>query len=302
MARVTAGAQQPIAPERAPVRVMAPVHTDDGVPVHVRHWSAGFDAFGTVIVVHGLGEHIGRYDELAGDLNAVHWHVCGFDLRGHGASGGARGRIPREDSLLRDLARVIDEVREVREGPVVLLGHSLGGVLASRFVVEGMHDIGQPPSWYRRVDGLVMSSPALQVKLSVVQRLLLAAGGALAPDMPSHNGIDPAWVSRDPKVVERYRKDPLIHHRVTARLARFVIDSGEIVRRQASVWSLPTLLLWAAVDRCVDADGSVAFATEAPREFVAAQSFEGMAHEIFNDPERERPVRLMQRWLQEQYA
>jgi alpha-beta hydrolase superfamily lysophospholipase len=291
-----------MAPERLNWRAMQALHTDDGVPLHVRHWNTRGPAFGTMIVVHGLGEHLGRYETLAADINAAGWHVCAYDHRGHGASGGARGRIPRDDSLLRDLSRVVDQVHEFREGNVVLLGHSMGGAVAARFVAQGMvRDRGNVPSWFRRVDGLVLSSPALDLGLKARQRALLALMGSLAPDAAVNNGLDPAWISTDPKVVTAYRKDPLVHDRVTPRLVRFMLDSGTMVREHAAVWSLPTLLMWGEDDRCVAPGGSAEFAADAPSSFVTTQSFPGFAHEIFNEPGRDRPIATMTRWLGEQY-
>ncbi len=289
------------APERLNWRVMQSLHTDDGVPLHVRHWSTHGAAFGTVIMVHGLGEHLGRYEKLATDLNAAGWHVCAYDHRGHGASGGSRGRIPRDDSLLRDLSRVIDQVHEFREGKVLLLGHSMGGAVAARFVAQGMVRDRGMPSWYQHVDGLVLSSPALDLGLTAAQRVLLALMGSLSPDAAVNNGLDPAWVSSDPAVVAAYRKDPLVHDRVTPRLVRFMLDSGALVREHAAVWSVPTLLMWGENDHCVAPRGSADFASDAPSAFVSAQSFPGFAHEIFNEPGRDRPVATMTRWLAEQY-
>ncbi len=298
MARMSAARLQASAPDRLDWRTMQPLHTDDGVPLHVRHWGAGVDARGTAILVHGLGEHIGRYDAVAADLNAANWHVCGYDHRGHGASGGARGRIPRDDSLLRDLGRVIDQVREVRDGPVVLVGHSMGGMVAARFVAQGLGHPAQTPSWHRRVNALVLSSPALELGLSAPQRALLGVLGPLAPDAAMNNSLDAAWVSTSPDVVMRYRKDPLVHDRVTPRLVRVMIEGGQLVRRYAPVWNLPTLLMWAGADQCVAPKGSAEFASLAPPEWVTSQCFEHMAHEIFNEPDRALPVGTMTRWLQ----
>lgn len=301
MARVTAGDPPLATPQRLNWRAMQPLHTDDGVPLHVRHWGAKGQARGTVIVVHGLGEHLGRYEAVVTDLNAAHWHVAAYDHRGHGASGGARGRIPRDDSLLRDLSRVVDQVREMRDGPIVLLGHSMGGLVVSRFVVADMLAEGTAPSWHRRVDAIVMSSPALELTLRPLQRVLLGAMSALAPDVALSSGLDATCVSSDPQVVEAYRKDPLVHDRVTARLVRFMIDAGDLVRGHAAVWSMPTLLMWAEDDRCVAPSGSAAFAADAPREFVTCQPYAAFAHEIFNEPGRAKPIERMIQWLAEQF-
>lgn len=302
MAVVNPIAVQASTPSHLAWRVMQPLHTDDGVPLHLRHWGGGAHAVGTVLIVHGLGEHVGRYEALAADLNRAGWHVAGYDHRGHGASGGVRGRIPRDDSLLRDLARVIDTVRETREGPVVLLGHSMGGLVAARYVAQTAADPLDAPSWYRRVDALVLSSPALELGMSMSQGVLLKLLSRWAPDMQLSNGLDAAWVSRNATVVEAYRKDPLVHDRVTARLVRFMVEGAGFVQQRAPLWSMPTLLMWAGADRCVAPEGSASFAAHAPDDLVRARAFEGLAHEIFNEPERDQPVSMLTQWLGERVS
>jgi alpha-beta hydrolase superfamily lysophospholipase len=111
------------------------------------------------------------------------------------------------------------------------------------------------------------------------------------------NGLEPAWISRDPEVVRRYEQDPLVHDRVTARLVRFIVESGQTVRSCATRWRVPTLLLWAGADRCVAPAGSAAFAAAAPPGVVTAQAFPKLYHEIFNEPEREQVLGHLSRWL-----
>ena len=132
--------------------------TADGLALHRRAWPLTA-ARGTVLIVHGLGEHIGRYAELAARLNALGWQVLGHDHWGHGRSGGGRGSLVDADCLLRDVAAVRDHA--ACPGSVVLLGHSLGGLVAARFVAENL--AATPAAWARGVDGLVLSSPALEI-------------------------------------------------------------------------------------------------------------------------------------------
>ena len=250
-----------------------------------------------MLIVHGLGEHIGRYAWLAGKLNASGWAVTGFDQRGHGQSAGPRGGLAHADDLLRDLAQVIDATRAARSGPLVLLGHSMGGLVAARFVAEGL--AASPAPWHRKVDALVLSSPALDPGMNAGQKLLLAALGGLAPGLAVGNGLKPAWISRDPAVVAAYGADPLVHDRVTPRLVRFILDGGGLVRTVAPRWTVPTLLLWAGSDRCVAPRGSAAFAAAAPPAVVRAQAFAPLFHEIFNEPEKETVFAALDAWLAE---
>lgn len=273
---------------------MQELRTDDGLALHLRRWNVSGLGRGTVLLVHGLGEHIGRYEHVAAHLNACGWHVAGYDQRGHGASAGPRGGIPAADALLADLARVIDTARG-ESGPLVLLGHSMGGLVAGRFVAEGLAD--RPAAWWRPVDALVMSSPALDAGLNPVQKLLLAVTGPLVPDLALGNGLKPEWVCRDPAVVKAYVADPLVHDRVTPRLVRFIVEGGTRVRQRAAQWNVPTLLQWAGADRCVAPAGSAAFAAAAPSAVVAHHRYDALAHEIYNDPERERVLADLASWL-----
>ena len=272
------------------------VHAGDGVALHVGTWAAAGAQRGTVVLVHGLGEHSGRYPHVAEALTADGWRVVGHDHRGHGRSEGPRGRLARPDDLLRDLATVLDHVRG--DDRLVLLGHSLGGLVASRFVAEGL--VPTPAPWYRPVDALVMTSPALDAGMSPAQRGLLAVLGPVAPGLPVGNGLKPEWISRDPAVVEAYKADPLVHSRVTPRLVRFLVDSGRLVLERGPSWTVPTLLLWAGADRIVDPKGSAAFAAAAPGDVVRSRRFPDCFHEILNEPEQAEVIAEIRRWLADQ--
>ena len=267
--------------------------TPDGCRLHLRRWPAAGEALGTVQIVHGLGEHIGRYEAVAGVLNAAGWHVAGHDHRGHGLSEGARGVVPTGPGLLGDLAHVLDHLRG--PGCHVLLGHSMGGLVAARFVAEALQP--EPAPWSRPVDGLVLSSPAMDAGLGPVQKLLLAMLAPLAPDLQLGHGLKSAWISRDPEQVRRYETDPLVHDRVTPRLVRFIVEAAAFVHQRAAAWRMPTLLLWAGADRCVAPAGSAAFASTAPAAVLTAQAFPGLYHELFNEPEREQVLGHLLRWL-----
>jgi alpha-beta hydrolase superfamily lysophospholipase len=266
----------------------------DGTRLHVREWPRGA-ARGTVHLVHGLGEHIGRYEHVAAALNTWGWRVVGHDHRGHGRSEGARGALPADDSLLRDLAEVLDATRSPQGGPRVLLGHSMGGLVAARFVADGLEV--PPAAWFRGVDALVLSSPALDAGMSGLQRALLAVLGPIAADRAVGNGLRPAWISRDPAVVAAYVADPLVHDRITPRLVRFIVDGGERVRALAPRWRVPTLLMWAGSDRCVAPRGSAEFAAGAPSAVVSAHVYAPLYHEIFNEPEQGEVLTRLRDWL-----
>jgi len=274
---------------------MSTLTTSDGLKLQLREWPCD-DARGTVLIVHGLGEHIGRYEHVAAQLLRGGWHVVGYDQRGHGASEGPRGRLHHPDDLLRDLALVIDAVRVRLRGPLLLLGHSMGGLVAARMVAAGL-DTAKPPKWHRAVDALVLSSPALDAGLGGAQKLLLKVLGAVAPNAAIGNGLKPEWISRDPAVVATYVDDPLVHDRVAPKLVRFIVDGGAFVRAHAAQWRVPTLLIYAGSDRCVAPAGSAAFAAAAPADVVSAQAFPALYHEIFNEPEQASVFAVLGAWL-----
>jgi len=267
--------------------------TYDGLRLHLQRWPARGTPRGTVQILHGLGEHGARYGALAAELSGAGWQVVAHDLRGHGLSDGARGSIPLGAGLLADVATVMDHVRS--DGPLVLLGHSMGGVLAARFVAEGLSP--RPASWHRGVDGLVLSSPALDAGLNGFEKLLLSVLGPAAPNLRLSNGLKPGWISRDPATVTAYVADPLVHDRVTPRLVQFIVDSGEFVLERAWLWRVPTLLMWSGADRCVAPTGSATLAARAPTDLLTARKFDGLFHEIFNEPERDQVLACLARWL-----
>ena len=230
---------------------------------------------GTVLLVHGLGEHAGRYHALAQRLNAWGFAVRGYDQYGHGQSGGPRGALTSDMRLIDDLADLIDATRQRMPpgAPLVLLGHSMGGLVAAQLVALKL----------RPVEALVLSSPALDARLGGVQKLLLATLARLLPGLRVGNGLDARYLSHDPAVVAAYRADPLCHDRISGRLGRFIANAGPAAAAQASHWQVPTLLLWAGDDRLVNPAGSAAFAAAAPAALVRSQCFAPLYHELFNE-------------------
>ena len=270
------------------------IRTRDGLELFRQDWLSD-GARGTIVIVHGLGEHVGRYAHVAASLNGHGWSVVGYDQRGHGRSPGPRGRLARDVDLLADLAAVVDIVRDEVEGPLVLLGHSLGGLVAARFVAGALES--PTSAWHRPIDALALSSPALAIAMSPLQRVLLATLGPLAPDLAVGNGIAPESVSRSAATVAGYARDPLVHDRVTARLTCFLVAAGRCVRALAPRWRVPTLLLYAGSDRCVLPSGSAGFAATAPLGVVTGREFPVLFHEIFNEPEQAEVLSVLGTWL-----
>lgn len=278
------------------------VVTYDGLALYVRHWPLpdGVTPKGLVCLVHGLGEHLGRYEEVATQLNQAGWAVVGHDHRGHGRSAGPRGCIKQSDDLLQDLATVIDAARATYPTQrLTLIGHSLGGLVVSRFVAGLAHpEEGQP--WQRRVDLCVLSSPALDLGLNPFQKFLLNTVGKLLPDVAVNNGLDAKGVSNDPAVVKAYSNDPLVHNRISGRFTWFMYNAVQYVHARAPAWTVPTLLLYAGADDIVPPAGSQRFAQTAqnsPSPRLQAKVYDHMAHEIFLEPDRAVVFQDMMAWL-----
>lgn len=268
----------------------------DGENLAVQDWPLPDDEArrGTVLIVHGLGEHAGRYDLVAQRLNAWGFAVRGYDHYGHGDSGGLRGDLTLESRLIDDLGDVIDCTRKRMQSgtPLIVLGHSMGGLVAACVAALGQV----------RIDGLVLSSPAFDAGLSAFQKVLLATLPRLAPHLSVGNGLDAQFLSRDPEVVAAYRGDPRVHDRITTRLAHFIAEAGPSVIDHASAWTVPTLLMYAGCDRLVNPAGSRAFAQNAPPGVVSTVCFERHYHEIFNEPDNQAVFDALHAWLNRYFA
>ncbi len=267
----------------------------DGDNVVIQDWplEPGVRLRGVVILVHGLGEHAGRYDHVARQLNEWGFAVRGYDQCGHGESGGAPGSLPTDTRLLDDLADIVDSTRaRMDKGtPLIVLGHSMGGLVAGRFVSLGI----------RQVDALVMSSPALDPGLSAFQKLLVAVLPTLFPNLRVGNGLNASYISHDPAVVAAYQADKLVHDRISARLARFIATAGPATVALAPQWKVPTLLMYAGEDKLVQPQGSRDFAAAAPAALVSTHCFESLYHEIFNELDAAPVFAVLRQWLDQRF-
>ena len=263
----------------------------DGDNLAVQDWplDPGVSPRGVVLIVHGLGEHAGRYDHVAQQLNDWGFAVRGYDQCGHGESGGLPGSLPTDTRLLDDLADIIDSTRTRMQAgmPLILLGHSMGGLVAARFVSLAM----------RKVDALVLSSPALNPGMNAFQKLLVAVLPRIAPNLRVGNGLNPVYISHDPAVVQAYKTDRRVHDRISARLARFFSTQGPATVAAAAQWTVPTLLIYAGDDRLVNPQGSRDFAAAAPKNIVNAICFEGLYHELFNELDATPVFAALRQWL-----
>ena len=266
---------------------------------------------GIVLIVHGLGEHAGRYEGVAQLLMQSGFAVRGYDQRGHGRSDGQRGALSDQNVLFEDLAEMVDEARlhgtpfpttageleaehaAPKNLPLILLGHSLGGLVAARFVALNL----------RPVEGLVLSSPALDAGFSIFQKILLAASLKFMPSITVNNGLNPQHLSRDTEVVKAYLEDRMVHNKISPRLGHFIATAGPATIAAAANWRTPTLLMYAGADKLVNPEGSRRFAALAAQSrtvkpgVVTAKCFDGYYHELFNEPEPAPVFELLKTWL-----
>lgn len=262
----------------------------DRLDLHVRRWQdSSVPHRWTFVVAHGLGEHSGRYVHLARWFSARGARVYAIDHRGHGLSGGPRGHADSMDAFVADLDLLVTHARKEAGGPVVLVGHSLGGLIAIAYAMA------HPD----RIDRAVFSAPVLRVNARVPgwKRALAKVAPLVAPRASFHTGLEAGALSHDPEVVGRYRSDPLVHDRITPMANRATFERGEEFIGRAAELKVPFLLLHGADDRLSDPAASRRFfagATAPGREFKV---YAGLYHEIFNEPEQEQVFRDIEDWL-----
>jgi alpha-beta hydrolase superfamily lysophospholipase len=260
----------------------------DGTAISITDWHPPGGASGGIIVMHGLGEHSGRYAHVIKFLNDLGLAVRTYDHRGHGRSGGPRGDVPDDDCILDDAKMVVDDFAGQFAAPPLLLGHSMGGLFAARFAVENRSPLR----------GLILSSPALGLPMSSGQKLLAKLLLAIAPGLALPNGLERRFLSHDQKVVDAYNNDPLVHPKISARLLRCMMTSIDIAQAKAPTLYLPTLLVVAGDDHLVDPRGSQAFFDRLPSGVGAIHVYPRLYHEIFNEFEAAQVFGDIRAWLQ----
>jgi len=241
----------------------------DGLRLRTRRWMPDGPPRSAVVLVHGLAEHTGRYEHVGAGLAARGHDVRGSDLRGFGESEGPRAALSSWDDYLGDLAGDLAAARSVG-APVVLLGHSLGGLIAASYALSD-----RP-----RPDLLVLSSPAIDSTIPVVKRLLAQVLGRIAPAKAIDNGLRGEQLSHDPSVGERYFADPLVYPKTTLGMGRLALRAQADVRAHLSRLDRPTLVIHGGADTIVPPQISAPLAALPGVERVVFPPFR---HETFNE-------------------
>jgi acylglycerol lipase len=274
--------------------------TADGTELLTRHWPSDEAEAGgawagapwaSVVLVHGLGEHSGRYEHVGDQLAAAGLDVYAYDHRGLGGSAGRRGDVERWSQFHDDLAERLAAVRATAgTRPVVLYGHSMGGLIVAGYCL----------SEHPKPDLVVLSSPGLGDTLAAWKHTLAAVASRILPTLSIPNGIDGTTISRDPSVAAKTIDDPLCVKTSTTRMGAAAFAEQDRVRAQAEQGlGVPTLVLHGLDDGLVPAQASEVF-EGAPG--VERRTYKGLRHELHNEPEGPEVIDDIIGWLRGQVA
>jgi alpha-beta hydrolase superfamily lysophospholipase len=260
------------------------------VRLHLRTTRPEGDARGIFILVHGLGEHGGRYDHVASALTAVGVVVCAFDNRGHGRSTGLRGHVDTFADYTSDLQLVIAEARSAHgeDLPLLVYGHSMGGLIVLS------HQLEYPNA---PVAGFAVSNPLIRTAFEP-SRIKAAAGRLLSRVLPKlrlDNELDASGISRDPAEVKAYQEDPFVHSLVSTRWFTSMTSAALRVEQDAARLRTPSLWILSGADPVVDSKAGAAAARLA--QGAEVKVYPDSVHEPHNDLDRELVIADLTAWV-----
>lgn len=261
----------------------------DGLRMYGQAWDPGSDPRAVVCLVHGLGEHSGRYAYVGNKFAEAGYALLAYDIRGHGKSEGLRGHSPSYDHLMDDIAHLLKEAGErYPRKPRFLYGHSLGGNLVLNYALRR-----QP-----QLAGVISTGPWLDLAVSP-PRWKTTMGKMLCNPMPTlalANGLDLSALSRDPAIVAAYENDPLVHDRISTRIGVDLLDSAQYALQHARDMHIPLLLMHGGADRITSAPASQKFSSQVTGD-CTFKAWDGCFHEIHNEPEKDHVIQCMIDWL-----
>jgi len=258
----------------------AGIKAADGTGLLMRSWQPAGDAGAVVLIVHGLGEHSGRYEHVGDHLAGLGYLVEAIDLRGFGGSEGPRAYVTDFDSYLDDLDPLVGEAGS-HGVPVIMLGHSMGGLVALRYAQQRSG-----------LDLLVLSSPAVEASIPRAKRVAARVLSRIAPRFALPNDIEGAQLSHDPAVGEAYFADPLVHTKTTAMLGAAFLDAMAAAR-DGEV-PLPTLVIHGSEDTLVPVETSASLVDFPTVERIV---LDGLRHETFNEDQGTRALTAVAEWI-----
>jgi lysophospholipase len=261
-----------------------------GLRIAYRSWERP-GARAALVIVHGLGEHSGRYADFGERMASYGVSTYAMDLRGHGNSDGRRGHVPAFDVFLQELDRFRREVEGLADFrvPLFLLGQSMGGLIALRYQEE----------YSARFHGAIICSPWLATTMDVPRWKIMAASALarFAPALPLGHGIRAEHLSRDPAIVEAYRNDPLVHGRITPRLFSEASMAMGLALQRSDRIGQPLLFLLGGDDRIVDTARALRFARSIQGPDVGIEVYPGRYHELLNEIDRAHIHREVRDWI-----
>jgi len=261
----------------------------DGLKLYAQSWPTERKPKALIVIVHGLGEHSGRYAHVARIFNENHFHVYAFDQRGHGRSEGPRGHTPSAEQLMYDIVKAINVAKETfgTDLPVFLYGHSLGALEVLYFGATIEEDL----------KGIIATSPPLDLSSTPKSKIALAKiMNPILPKLAMPNGLDTNALSHDTAVVEAYKADPLVHDKISVRLGYFMITGAEKIMASAPTWHYPLLLMHGTEDGICGIKGTDAL-YEKMQGDITYKRWEGLYHETHNEPEKEEVIGAMVNWI-----
>ncbi len=263
--------------------------SSDGLDLFGRGWAPNGKPKATIALVHGHGEHAGRYAHVGAALAEKGYALLGFDLRGHGKSGGPRGHTPSYDALLDDIAAFFKQVEgRYPDLPRFAYGHSMGGNLVLNYALRrkpDLHGVIATGPWLK----LAFDPPASKVSLGRMMNNIL-------PSFTQASGLETKALARDAAVVTAYENDPLVHSKISARLFVSIYENGLWALEHAAEFPLPLLLMHGSADRLTSAQASKEFAAKAGSK-VTLKIWDGWFHEIHNEPDKAEVFKVMLDWL-----
>ena len=262
----------------------------DGQRLFEQHWLPEGDPRSAIVLVHGYAEHSGRYGHVAQRLTGAGHAIYALDLRGHGRSGGRRAYVRSLDEYLVDLRPFVARVRE-REPtvPLYLLGHSMGGTIVALSLLRDRPEL----------HGAILSAAGLKLRGGIARVLQQAAVlvGRLAARLPLAR-LNSGDVSRDGATVAAYDGDPLVYRgRMRAGMAAALIRAVRSVEAQMESIDVPLLLLHGTDDALTEPEGSRELYRRARSEDKTLKLYDGLYHEVLNEPEREQVIADVVQWL-----
>ena len=253
------------------------------------------EAKGIVLVVHGSGEHIGRYQHVAKWFNQQRLIMLGGDLPGLGRSKEKRGHIKHFDDYLHKVDEWLEYTKERwSDLPVFIYGHSMGGLIVLRYIQELQNK--------ERINGVILTSPALSIKVEVPRWQIKVAQflHSFWPSFTMKSNIQPYHVSRDPEVIEQYGKDPLVYNKVSIRwFFQFQEEIQQVWNKREKIneSQIPLLLLQAGDDMLVIPEKATEYASKIDPRIIEYHLIPGLYHEILNEPEKEIYLELITNWI-----